>query len=173
LRFSKTHYEIACKADGCDWHLYTKPVNGANIVSIQKYTAIHKCFGLNPAGNKQATSTFIANKISEKLQQQCRYCPIDIQKDIQRELGVKVLYFKAFRAKETALAQIDGSHQDAYKSLPQYCKDIMKANPNSVTCLKSTDDNKFWHIFISYGASTLGFRHCHPLLDLNGTHLKI
>src|SRR5579862_6589982 len=70
LRYSKTHYEIAYKVNRCDWRLYSRPVNGANIILIQKYTAIHKCFDLNHAGNKQAMFIFIANKISEKLQQQ-------------------------------------------------------------------------------------------------------
>ena len=53
-------------------------------------------------GHKQATSTFIANKISEKLQQQHGYRTVDIRKDLQCELGVKVTYSKAFRARETA-----------------------------------------------------------------------
>src|SRR5438552_19192460 len=54
LRSSKTCYEIACKATGCGWRLYARPIDGSNIFSIQKYTAVHECYGLNhTAINKQ------------------------------------------------------------------------------------------------------------------------
>ena len=172
MKSSKTRYEIACKATGCGWRLYARPIDGSNIFSVQKYTAAHECYGLNHTGHKQATSTFIANKISEKLQQQRGYRTVDIRKDLQRELGVKVTYSKAFRARETALALVDGNHEDAYKSLPEYCQNIMKTNPHSVVHLESTPENKFRRVFISYSASALGIQYCRPLLGLDGTHLK-
>jgi hypothetical protein len=71
-----------------------------------------------------------------------------------------------------ALVDINGTHEDAYKHLPQYCKDLENSNPNSVIVLENTADNKFKRLFISYGASATGFAHCRPLLGLDGTHLK-
>ena len=81
----------------------TRPIDGANIFSIQKYIEIQKCYGLNHAGNKQVTSTFFTNKISDKFQQQHGYCPVDIQKDLQCELCVKVMYSITFRQEELLL----------------------------------------------------------------------
>ena len=48
-------------------------------------------------------------------------------------------------------------------------------NPNStaiVECTGEAPQIKFKHVFICYGASAMGFSHCLPILDLDGTHLK-
>ena len=69
-------------------------------------------------GHLQATQSTIASKIIEKLHDQPMYHPKDIVQDIQWELGIQIHYKKALRAKDQAIAQINGSFEDAYKQLP-------------------------------------------------------
>ena len=62
-----------------------------------------------------------------------------------------------------------------YSALPKYCQDIEHTNPNSTAIVECTDEApkiKFKRVFICYGASAMGFSHCLPILDLDGTHLK-
>lgn len=172
LKLDKTRYTIACKSEDCQWYLHATPVETTSVFRIRKYMEKHDCFGLNHRGHIQATETFIANKIKEKLKEQPLYCPADVVHDIQCELGIKITYSKAHRAKERAIAEINGTHEEACKALPQYCKDIMDTNPNSTAILECTSGNKFTRIFICYGASAMGFSHCRPVLGLDGTHLK-
>src|SRR5947207_1676788 len=120
LRSTRDRYTIACKAENCGWRLYAFAVEGSSIFRIRTFNPDHSCFGINHRGNQQATSSYIANRISEKLREQPEYPPVDIVRDVQRELGVKITYSKAFRAKETGIAEINGSYEDAYKALPQY-----------------------------------------------------
>src|SRR5439155_9893807 len=98
--------------------------------------------------------------------------PKDIVQDIQRELGIQIHYKKALRAKDQAIAQINGSFEDAYKQLPQYCEDLKKSNPFTMAVLNSTPEGRFHRMFVSFGASAKGFRFCRPILGLDGTHLK-
>jgi len=160
LKSDKTRYTIACKSEGCQWYLHATPVETTSIFRIRKYTEKHDCFGLNHRGHIQATETFIANKIKEKLKEQPLYRPTDVVRDIQRELGIKITYSKAHRAKERAMAEINGTYEEGYKALPQYCKDIKETNPNSTAVLECTSESKFMRIFICYGASAMGFPHC-------------
>ena len=127
---------------------------------------------LNHGGHVQASSAYIANHIAEKLKEQPTYSPVDIVKDMHRDLGVKVSYSKALRAKDRANELNYGTHDTAYQTLPKYCQDIVASNPNSVAILESTPDHKFNRLFICYGACATGFVHCRPLLGLDGTHLK-
>ena len=112
---------------------------------------------------------YLQNKISEKP----RYSPTDIVSNICRELGVTISYSKAYHAKERALQNINGSHEDAYAQLPQYCEDILKTNPSS-TAIFETNSNtqKFTRIFISFSASAFGLAYYQPIISLDGTHLK-
>jgi zinc finger SWIM domain-containing protein 3 len=114
----------------------------------------------------------VANHIAEKLKEQPLYRPVDIVKDVQRDLGVKITYSTAFKAKERANELNNGTHDAAYQALPKYCQDIIASNPNSVAILEKSAENKFKRLFIYYGACSTGFVYCWPLLGLDGTHLK-
>ena len=84
---------------------------------------------------------------------------------------VKISYSTAWHAKEGAVTKINGSHKDAYAQLPQYCADIVTANPGSTVILECMDDNQILHLFICYAASASGFAYCRPVLS-DGAHLK-
>jgi hypothetical protein len=56
--------------------------------------------------------------------------------------------------------------------MPKYLANIELINSNSITRLDVTADNRFQCVFTCYGASAVGFAHCHPLLGLDGTHIK-
>ena len=91
---------------------------------------------------------------------------------MQRELGVQITYSKAYRAKEVTMKQINGSHEESYAKLRQYCEDIVNTNPASTAFIEAIDDGKFKRMFVSFGAAAKGFVHCVPILGLDGTHLK-
>jgi len=86
LRSTRDRYTIACKAENCGWRLYAFAVEGSSIFRIRTFNPDHSCFGINHRGNQQATSSYIANRISEKLRERPEYPPVDIVRDVQREL---------------------------------------------------------------------------------------
>jgi hypothetical protein len=169
---SQNRYTIRCKAEGCSWRLHGSTVKGSSFCHVRTYNNEHTCFGLNHVGHAQASSGFIAKQIAEKLKDQSKYRPVDIIKDVHRELGVKIGYTKAWNAKERANELNNGTHNAAYQALPKYCADIVASNPNSVAFVEKTPDDKFKRLFICYGACALGFAYCRPVLGLDGTHLK-
>lgn len=91
---------------------------------------------------------------------------------MKRELGVGVKYHKAWRAKELAMENINGSHEESYVKLSKYCEDLVNANPGTIAFVDITEDNKFRRMFVSFGAAAKGFAYCLPILGLDGTHLK-
>jgi zinc finger SWIM domain-containing protein 3 len=172
VKSSQSRYTIACKADGCLWRLHGSTVDGSSFCRIRTYNDQHTCFGLNHIGHAQASFAFIAKHIAAKLKEQSKYRPIDIVKDVHRELGVKVGYTKAFNAKERENELNNGTHDAAYQALPKYCADIVASNPNSVAFVEKTPDDKFKRLFICYGACATGISYCRPLIGLDGTYLK-
>lgn len=96
-----------------------------------------------------------------------------MRKDIERDLGMKVPYKRAWQAAERAKQILNGSDKQSYLLLPNYCEQIPERNPNSIAFVEwIKETRRFRRLFISYEASAQGFASCRPLLGLDGTHLK-
>ena len=161
VKSDKRRYTIKCKRNQCPWRIHASLIPDSTTVCIRTFVDDHQCvipiFG---RGHSQATQATIASKIIEKLHDQPTYRPKDIVQDIQRDLGIQINYQKAFRAKDEAITQINGSFEDAYKQLPQYCEDIKKSNLFTTAIVDPTREGRFNRMFISFGASTKGFQFC-------------
>ncbi|GMI84423.1 MUSTANG 7 [Hibiscus trionum] len=98
---------------------------------------------------------------------------IDLPPDIKREYGMDLNYHQAWRAKEIAMEQLQGSYKDVYSQLPFFCDMITETNPGSLATFATKEDSTFHRLFISFHASWSGFvQGCRPLLFLDSTPLK-
>jgi uncharacterized iron-regulated membrane protein len=174
VRSNKSYYTVKCKADGCPWRLYGARVEKSELWQIRTFQNEHTCYGLNKSKNKQANAEYLAHHTSilAKMREQPEYKPIDIVVDVKRELGVTITYSTALRAKETAMRIINGTHEEGYRNLPEYCAKIEQTNPGSTVLVSKTPDSRFERLFLCFGASASGFANCRPLLGLDGSHLK-
>ena len=173
----KKRYTIQCiTADECPWRLHASLIPSDNgdttIIELKTLISEHTCNGIHTARHRQASASFVSSVIEGRLRDQSDYRLTEVLRDIRRDHGVEISYSTAWRAKEQAFANINGSHEDAYQQLPQYCEDILRNNPGSTITLEHTEDNQFKRVFISYAASEMGFAHCRPVLGLDGAHLK-
>src|SRR5437667_201048 len=158
-------------SEQCPWHLHATliPVErsgDAKMVEIKVLDDEHTCNGLRTLHHRQAGVSLISSAIQGRIQDHPRYRPAEVVRDARREQGIKISYSTAWRAKEDAVAKINGSHEDAYAQLPQYCMDIVTSNPSSTVVIERTDDNRFLRLFICYAASASGFAHGYCLRHL-------
>jgi hypothetical protein len=172
LRSSDRRYEVKCKGVDCNWHVYARAVGKSAIYRIRDSQTEHECYGITHPNHNNVTSIFIARKIREKLALQPDYKPMDIVKDMKTDLGVEISYYKAWAAKEHAMIQINGTHEDSYAQLPKYIEKLKEANPGSEIALEATIENKFRRVFVCFATNAKDFMHCRPLLGLDGTHLR-
>ena len=174
----KKRYRIHCvSSEQCPWRLHATliPVERSGdpkMVEIKAIENEHTCNRVRTLHHRQAGASLISSTIQGRVQDHPRYRPSEVVRDARREQGIKISYSTAWRAKEDAVARINGSHEDSYAQLPQYCTDIVTSNPGSTVVIERTDDNRFLRLFICYAASAIGFAHCRPVLGLDGAHLK-
>jgi hypothetical protein len=124
--------------------------------------------------NSAADSHFIAHVIAAKVQKMPDYAPCEILQDINRFHRVEVSYSQAYRAKQKAIKNLNGTPEEGYANLPEYCEKLLQANLGGSIFLETiTSDigNNFRRLFIAYKAAIDGFVHCRVLLGLDGTHL--
>ena len=172
VKSNKTILTVKCKNDECPWRLYASNMQDGVRFSIRTFEDEHTCYGLNSIGNQQASATFVASLINEKVQQNPDLKPCQIKKDIQTEYGVEISYQVAFRAKDLATAEINGSHESGYQALPKYCRDLEETNPGSVISFELLEDHRFRRVFTSLHAAIEGFQFCRLLLGIDGAHIR-
>ncbi|KAL7181231.1 hypothetical protein ACSBR1_040162 [Camellia fascicularis] len=74
---------------------------------------------------------------------------------------------------EKARGELFGAHSVSFDQLRWYREAVMQYNPGSYVDIDYDEHNyRFRRFFISFKASIDGFRHCRPLLFLDGTFFK-
>ncbi|KMT14129.1 hypothetical protein BVRB_4g079510 [Beta vulgaris subsp. vulgaris] len=164
---------VKCKAEGCPWRIHASRLSTTQLICIKKMNPAHTCEGGIHATGYQATRSWVAGIIKEKLKVFPNYKPKDIVNDIKQEYGIQLNYFQAWRGKEIAKEQLQGSYKEAYKQLPNFCEKIMESNPGSFATFTTKDDSSFHRLFVSFHASLYGFQQgCRPLFFLDSVSLK-
>jgi hypothetical protein len=115
----------------CTWYLYATAFPGTDVWQIRKSIQVHSCHGINHSGHCNVDEEFISIEILPKLRSDPALTPKAIQNHLKEQYGVTIGYHKAYRAKERAVKVINGSHEEAYKTLPKYCEEIQVQTPEA------------------------------------------
>ncbi|XP_007035999.2 PREDICTED: uncharacterized protein LOC18603776 [Theobroma cacao] len=164
---------VKCKSQGCPWRIYASRLSTTQLICIKKMNTKHTCEGAAVKAGYRATRGWVGSIIKEKLKVSPNYKPKDIADDIRREYGIQLNYSQAWRAKEIAREQLQGSYKEAYNLLPFFCEKIKETNPGSIATFTTKDDSSFHRLFVSFHASISGFQQgCRPLIFLDNTTLN-
>ncbi|GFZ21663.1 hypothetical protein Acr_29g0008250 [Actinidia rufa] len=147
-----------CRSEGCPWRIYASRSPTTQIVCIKTMKSTHTCEGASVNAGYQSTRGLVRSIIKEKLKVSPNYKPKDIASYIKREYGIQLNYTQAWRAKEMAREQLQGSYKEAYTQLPYFCERIMETNPGSIATFATKEDSSFHRLFISFHASISGFQ---------------
>ncbi|XP_058757161.1 uncharacterized protein LOC131630393 [Vicia villosa] len=164
---------VKCKSQGCPWRIYASKLSTTQLICIKKMNGNHTCEGSAVKAGYRATRGWVGSIIKEKLKASPNYRPKDIADDIKREYGIQLNYSQAWRAKEIAREQLQGSYKEAYTQLPFFCEKIKETNPGSFATFTTKEDSSFHRLFVSFHASLIGFQQaCRPLIFLDRTPLN-
>ncbi|XP_021769738.1 serine/threonine-protein phosphatase 7 long form homolog [Chenopodium quinoa] len=90
--------------------------------------------------------------------------------------GFQITYKRAWLAKQKAIKLIYGGWEGSYEQLPKYMQALKESNPGTVVewrLLECTvpGTHVFQRVFWAFKPCIDGFRHCRPLITIDGTHL--
>ncbi|KAL0699360.1 hypothetical protein Bca4012_055482 [Brassica carinata] len=164
---------VKCKAQGCPWRITAARLSTTQLICIKKMNPRHTCERAVIKPGYRATRGWVRTILKEKLKAFPDYKPKDIAEDIKREYGIQLNYSQAWRAKEVAREQLQGSYKEAYSQLPLLCEKIKETNPGSIAAFVTKEDSSFHRLFISFYASISGFKQgSRPLLFLDNAVLN-
>ncbi|CAN6726720.1 unnamed protein product [Malus baccata var. baccata] len=164
---------VKCKGQNCPWRIYASRLSTTQLICIKKMNTDHTCEGAAVKAGYRATRGWVGSIIKEKLKISPNYKPKAIAEDIKREYGIQLNYSQAWRAKEIAREQLQGSYKEAYNQLPYFCEKIKETNPGSFASFTTKEDSSFHRFFVSFHASIVGFiEACRPLIFLDSAPLN-
>jgi len=107
-------------------------------------------------GKRVTRAKLLSRLIDGKVRSSMDYLPTEIMKDLELELGLKMTYIQAWRAREYVWLLVMGRPVDHYKLLPWMCVAIERENPDSRAFVE-LKGSRFKRMCIAYSACLNGF----------------
>ncbi|XP_057747661.1 uncharacterized protein LOC130966855 [Arachis stenosperma] len=149
---------------GCDWLIRDSMIS-------QKYCLDHS----------KLDSTTIAEAIKPLVEADPALKVKSVIAEAQSKFNYTVSYRKAWLAKQKAVEKIFGGWEASYEALPIWFEAMCHKEPSAVVHFETipayqgddlvTDIRVLHHVFWSYYPCIRAFRHCKPVVQVDGTHL--
>jgi hypothetical protein len=174
---SPRFYTVKCEAPECSWHLH------AHVPKYETYWVVsklepHTCIRSNVLQHhRNLTSTMIASLMFGEIVQKKDMEAKHIQIAMSQRYKYDITYAKAWRAKQKAMEMRFGTFEAAYDNLPRLLETLKERNPGTYCAVKDVPSvappgyRVMQRAMFSFGACIESFRHCRPVLCVDGTFL--
>ncbi|XP_016200170.1 uncharacterized protein LOC107641178 [Arachis ipaensis] len=129
----------------------------------------------------QLDSNVICQHIFPMVHADATICVKVLQGSVESAYGYKVSYKKVWHAKQKVIARIYGDWDESYDQLRRYFNALQAFVPGTIVDLQTVpyyvgnmldrESVMFHQVFWSFPSCVQAFRHCKPLVSVDGTHL--
>ncbi|XP_020089022.1 uncharacterized protein LOC109710698 [Ananas comosus] len=156
-----------CHVSDCPWRIKARQVPGIAQWWVKKFDSQHTCSrAIGGLGHRNCDAAFIAAFVREQVVANEKYTLKMVQTEILRQHGVKISYWKAYRARELVLQEMRGDFESSFALLPSYMQESRSGDAETCFQLLYQDKGHFHHFFWAFGAAIRAFRkHCRPLIE--------
>ncbi|XP_016187674.1 uncharacterized protein LOC107629404 [Arachis ipaensis] len=167
---------------GCDWLIRVSMIRRKYCWVIRRYNGSHTC---TRATISQDQSKLDSNTIAEAIKLLVESDPSlkvkSVIAEVQSKFNYTVSYRKAWLAKQKAVEKIFGGWEASYEALPIWFEAMCHKEPSALVHFETmpvyqgddlvTDIRVLHRVFWSYYPCIRAFRHCKPVVQIDGTHL--
>ncbi|XP_028078013.1 uncharacterized protein LOC114279923 [Camellia sinensis] len=158
----------------CPCLVYAQVFASNGILCLKRFNNLHLCGAtVRTYRSFQTGSDLVSDVIADHVHEQPLTWPTNVVFDMKDGYGLDISCRVAWLGVEKAQSTIYGDHAMSYDQL-RWCNDtVMENNPhNFINMDFEQETGRFVRYFIAFRACMDGFKHCRPLLFLNGTYLK-
>nr|XP_009776971.1 PREDICTED: uncharacterized protein LOC104226639 [Nicotiana sylvestris] len=168
-----------CRKPECKWKILGSLMQRDTLsFQIKMFESEHTCFGWN-YNNESVNASWIARRYVDKIKSNKTWKVSEFRDTVSRELQLHVSMHQARRAKEKAIAMIDGHINDQFSILWDYCNEIVRSNPGTSVFMKLTPNEtpnkpmRFQKIYVCFATCKFGFKAgCRKIIGVYGCWLK-
>ncbi|XP_016162717.1 uncharacterized protein LOC107605365 [Arachis ipaensis] len=165
---------------GCDWLIRASLIRKKGCWEIRRYNGRHTCtIRTISQDHSKLDSDTVAEAIRPLVETDPTIKVKSIIAEVQSRFNYTISYRKAWLAKQKSIAKIFGGWEDSYSLANQLPKGLKM--PGSVVQIETrplyngneeAQGVKILHrVFWSFNPCIRAFRHCKPLVQVDGTHL--
>ncbi|XP_029151648.1 uncharacterized protein [Arachis hypogaea] len=167
---------------GCDWLIRASLIRKKACWEIRRYNGKHTCtVGMISQDHAKLDSDTIADAIRPLVEADPSIKVKSIIAEVQGRFNYTVSYRKAWLAKQKAVVKVFGDWEVSYQTLPIWLKAMTVKMPRSRVQIKTLPVYReseeilgvrvLHRVFWSFYPCIVAFRHCKPLVQVDGTHL--
>ncbi|XP_034679684.1 uncharacterized protein LOC117909731 [Vitis riparia] len=171
---------VRCKKwqEGCNWRLRACRRKSHGMFEITKYAGPHTCvYPKLSQDHSQLDSTLISREIQNVVQRDHTTSIAALHQIVKDKFGYDVHYRRIWEAKRKAMLRVFGDWDESYQALPKWMNILWLTNPGTKIVWKTiplggiSGNVRFMRVFWAFGASVEGFKHCRPIIRIDGTFL--
>ena len=175
--YKEKRYTVACEEQLCQWRVCARKTR-AGKWKITSVNQPHTCASADAKDTHlQLNSRFIARQLCPIVKHMPTITVSALVETIFQLYNYYVKYGKAWRAKQRALEIIFGNWEEAYERLPVMLNAMKAANPRThFEYVPKEGESRngrevFGRAFWVFGQSIEAFKHCRPVVSIDGTFL--
>ncbi|KAK9163266.1 hypothetical protein Syun_004168 [Stephania yunnanensis] len=170
---------VRCKkyVDGCTWRLRCSRRKSHGMFEISKYARPHTCIYANLSKDHvHLDSTVICREVENVVRRDPSISVPVLHQMIKDKYSYDVRYKKVWLGKKKAIAKVYGDWEESYKILPRWMAALQETNPGTRVEWRHGEPNAnneviFKWVFWAFEPSIAGFKHCRPMIQIDGTFL--
>ncbi|RYQ80448.1 hypothetical protein Ahy_Scaffold1g106853 isoform A [Arachis hypogaea] len=168
--------------NGCTWLIRLSLRQRKGIWEVKRYNGPHTCLASSISSDHRSLdyhviSTFIMPMVRADAAVNIKV----LQNATAAHFGFRPTYRRVWMAKQKAVAVIYGDWDESYNELPRWVLGVQLTMPGTVAVLRTcpvrvggqVDESQvyFHRLFWTFPPCIQAFRHCKPLVSIDGTHL--
>ncbi|XP_015954384.1 uncharacterized protein LOC107478769 [Arachis duranensis] len=168
--------------NGCTWLIRLSLRQRKGIWEVKRYNGPHTCLATSISSDHRSLdyhviATFIMPMVRADASVNIKV----LLNATAAHFGFRPTYRRVWMAKQKAVAIIYGDWNESYNELPRWVLGVQLTMPGTVAVLRTcpvrvsgqVDESQayFHRMFWTFSPCIEAFRHCKPLVSIDGTHL--
>ncbi|XP_057746404.1 uncharacterized protein LOC130965659 [Arachis stenosperma] len=163
---------------GCNWSILISHRRKQERWEVRRYTGPHTCMQTSMGqDHRRLDSKVIAQHILTMIKADPTISIRVLQEGVENHFDYKVSYIKVWLAKQRVIARTYGNWEESYNELSRWLFAMQMYLPGTWVQLVTqswpafTDTVMFHRVFWTFPLCVDAFKHCKPLISIDGTHL--
>ncbi|XP_057749260.1 uncharacterized protein LOC130968166 [Arachis stenosperma] len=168
--------------NGCTWLIRLSLRKRKGIWEVKRYNGPHTCLATSISSDHRSLDYHVISAFIMPMVRADASVSIKVLLNATTaHFGFRPTYRRVWMAKQKSIAFIYGDWDESYNDLPRWVLGVQLTMPGSVVVLKTTpvrvggqvDESQayFHRLFWTFPPCIEAFRHCKPLVSIDGTHL--
>ncbi|XP_016207522.1 uncharacterized protein LOC107648005 [Arachis ipaensis] len=168
--------------NGCTWLIRLSLRKRKGIWEVKRYNGPHTCLATSISSDHRSLDyhvifTFVMPMVRADASVSIKV----LLNATTAHFGFRPTYRRVWMAKQKAIALVYGDWDESYNELPRWVLGVQLTMPGTVAILRTSpvrvsgqvdESQAFFHrLFWTFPPLIQAFRHCKPLVSIDGTHL--